>query len=214
MHWSGQQQHFLQWMQALGAQEMQWARSSAWQRTLITDVHGARELHAPWMADHRGKSKSDLTSWRWKLPFAICTQQLVAVNFQWQRMWKLPGKTWPRVEHNAPSQWHLSIDKPNLQRLQWNDWAMIRQICNVKLQDTVTTRSKELLARLAIEDLDLILKDRRLHWTCGTLQWCSQDCFGHTGWWKAWAWAVQDDMEAETREGLQRLEALGYWPSW
>ena len=39
--------------------------SSACQRTLITDVHGAKELHAPWMADHRGKSKSDLTSWRW-----------------------------------------------------------------------------------------------------------------------------------------------------
>ena len=26
-HWSGQQQHFLQWMQALGAQEMQWAQA-------------------------------------------------------------------------------------------------------------------------------------------------------------------------------------------
>ena len=30
--------------------------SSAWQRTLITDVHSARELHAAWTADHRGKS--------------------------------------------------------------------------------------------------------------------------------------------------------------
>ena len=30
--------------------------SSAWQRTLITEVHGARELHAPWVADQRGKS--------------------------------------------------------------------------------------------------------------------------------------------------------------
>ena len=39
--------------------------SSAWQRTLITDVHSAREVHAPWTADHIGKSKSDLTSWRW-----------------------------------------------------------------------------------------------------------------------------------------------------
>ena len=39
--------------------------SSAWQRTLITDVHGARKLQAPWMAAYRGKSKSDLTSWRW-----------------------------------------------------------------------------------------------------------------------------------------------------
>ena len=37
--------------------------SSAWQRTLITDVHSARELHAAWTADHRGKSKTNLTSW-------------------------------------------------------------------------------------------------------------------------------------------------------
>ena len=31
--------------------------SSAWQRTLITDEHNARELHAPWTADHIGKSQ-------------------------------------------------------------------------------------------------------------------------------------------------------------
>ena len=41
---------------------------------------------------------------------------------------------------------------------------MIRQICNVRLQDIVTTRSNELLARLGIEDLDLILRERRLRW--------------------------------------------------
>ena len=34
--------------------------SSTRQRTLITGVHDARELQ-----DHRGQSKSDLTSWRW-----------------------------------------------------------------------------------------------------------------------------------------------------
>ena len=39
---------------------------------------------------------------------------------------------------------------------------MIRQICNVKLQDIVTTRSNELLSRLGIEDLDLILTERKL----------------------------------------------------
>ena len=33
--------------------------------TLTIDVHGARELHTPWMADHRRKSRSDLTSLRW-----------------------------------------------------------------------------------------------------------------------------------------------------
>ena len=42
---------------------------------------------------------------------------------------------------------------------------MIRQICNVKPQDIVTTRSSDqILARLGIEDLDLILKERRLRW--------------------------------------------------
>ena len=61
-HWSGQQQHLLQWLQALGAQEMQWAQ--ALEKTL-TIVHNARELHTPWMADHRRKSRSDLTSLRW-----------------------------------------------------------------------------------------------------------------------------------------------------
>ena len=62
-----------------------------------------------------------------------------------------PSETWP-------------LTKPNLQRLQRNDREMIRQICNVRPQDTVTTRSYELLARLGIEDLGLILKDRRLRW--------------------------------------------------
>ena len=60
------------------------------------------------------------------------------------------SKTWP-------------LTKLNLQRLQRNDRAMIRQICNVRPQDIVTTRSNELLVRLGIEDLDLILKER-LRW--------------------------------------------------
>ena len=54
--------------------------------------------------------------------------------------------------------WQLT--KPNLHRLKLNDRAMIRQICNVKPQD----RSNELLVRLGIEDLDLILRERRLRW--------------------------------------------------
>ena len=39
--------------------------SSAWQRTLITVVHSARELHVAWTADNWGKFKSNLSSWRW-----------------------------------------------------------------------------------------------------------------------------------------------------
>ena len=68
----------------------------------------------------------------------------------------------------------LPLTKHSLQGLQGNDRAMIRQICNVKLQDTSTIRSNELLARLGIEDLDLILNERRLGWY-GQLQGCSQD---------------------------------------
>ena len=76
---------------------------------------------------------------------------------------------WPCVqllcaERNAPWQRDLAIDKPNFQRLQRNDRAKIRQICNVRPQDIVTTRSNELLVQLGIEDLDLILKERRLRW--------------------------------------------------
>ena len=63
---------------------------------------------------------------------------------------------------HASETWPLK--KPNLHSWQRNDRAMIRQICNVKPQDTVTTRSNELLAWLGIEDLDLILKERRLRW--------------------------------------------------
>ena len=63
---------------------------------------------------------------------------------------------------HASETWPLT--KLNLQCLQRNDREMIRQICNVRPQDVVTIRSNELLARLGIEDLDLILKERRLRW--------------------------------------------------
>ena len=63
---------------------------------------------------------------------------------------------------HASETWPLT--KPSLQRLQRNDRAMIRQICNVKPQDTANIRSTELLARHGIEDLDFILKERRLRW--------------------------------------------------
>ncbi|RUS80290.1 hypothetical protein EGW08_011974 [Elysia chlorotica] len=63
---------------------------------------------------------------------------------------------------HASETWPLT--KPNLQRLKRNDRAMIRQICNVKPEDVATTRSNELLTLLGLEDLNLILKERRLRW--------------------------------------------------
>ena len=63
---------------------------------------------------------------------------------------------------HASETWPLT--KPNLQRLQHNDRAMIRRSCNVKPENVATVRSKELLAKLGLEDLDLILREKRLRW--------------------------------------------------
>ena len=55
---------------------------------------------------------------------------------------------------HASETWPLT--KRNLQRLQRNDRAMIRQICSIKPEDVATVRSSELLAKLELEDLNLI----------------------------------------------------------
>ena len=60
---------------------------------------------------------------------------------------------------HASETWPLT--KTNLQR---NDRAMIRQICSIKPEDVATVRSIEVLAKLELEDLYLILSERRLRW--------------------------------------------------
>ena len=54
--------------------------------------------------------------------------------------------------------------RPNFLRLQCNYRVMIRQICKIKPKDVATERSRKLVAKLELEDLDLILKVRRLCW--------------------------------------------------
>ena len=58
------------------------------------------------------------------------------------------SETWPLTKTN----------------LQCNDRARIRQICSIKPEDVATERSRELLAKLELEDLDLILRERGLCW--------------------------------------------------
>ena len=118
---------------------------------------------------------------------------------------------WSAMLH-ASETWPLT--KLNLQRLQRNDKAMIRQICNVRPQEIVTTMSNELLVRLGIENLDLILNERRFRW------------YGHeehsSGAIKTAFDILVDGKHGPGRpkmtwkqltEGLQRVEALGYQPS-
>ena len=119
---------------------------------------------------------------------------------------------WSAMLHDSET-WQLT--KPNLQRLQRKERAMIRQICNVRPQDIVTTRSNKLLVRLGIEDLDIILKERRLQWNGHVersimvqsrepLTYMLMESVGLV---------AQDDMETADRERLQRVEALGHQPS-
>ena len=63
---------------------------------------------------------------------------------------------------HASETWPLT--KPDLKCLQRNDRAMIRHICNIKPEDVATIRSNELLAQPEIDDLDIILKEKRLRW--------------------------------------------------
>ena len=115
------------------------------------------------------------------------SQQLVAVNFQPQHVRKLP-------ERSLRSFYQFSLPTTSLSRhvaactalvceaqcsmpvrlgycqsqtsnicsemtRQWPDRSAMS-----KPQDIVTTRSNELLAQLGIDDVDLILKERRLCW--------------------------------------------------
>ena len=82
--------------------------------------------------------------------------------------------TWPCVqllcaECNAPCQWDLAIDKtkPPSSAAEWqgNDQTDLQH------QATRRCHNQVQLAWLGIEDLDLILKERRLHW-CGHVE-CS-----------------------------------------
>ena len=105
---------------------------------------------------------------------------------------------------HASETWPLTY--PHLQRLQQNYRAMIRQICNVKPQDIGTTR-------LALKIWTSFW--RRLH------------CYGQVERSKG-AVKTAFDMQADGKrvpkrlkmtwkqltEGLQRVEALGYQPSW
>ena len=65
----------------------------------------------------------------------------------------------------ASETWPLT--KTNLQPLQCNDRAMIRQICSIKPEDVAMVRSSELLAKL--EDRNLIFERGKasLVWACG-----------------------------------------------
>ena len=63
---------------------------------------------------------------------------------------------------HASQTWPLT--RPDRQRLWHNDRPITRQACTVKPEDVATIRSNELLARLEIDDLDVIQREKKLCW--------------------------------------------------
>ena len=112
-------------------------------------------------AGHCELSTTTRVKTAWK-KFKDLLPVLSSCHFSFKTRGRVYSSCVPSTMLHSSETWPLT--KPNLQRLQRNDRVMIRQICNVRLQDIVTTRSSELLVRLGIDDLDLILKERRLRW--------------------------------------------------
>ena len=88
--------------------------------------------------------------------------------------------------------WAMKAD--TLNRLQRNDRAMIRWICNVKAKDEVSSDS--LLTKLGIQGLDVVLCTGRMRW------------FGHversTGWISE---VCKLNVVAQKRSGRPRNQA-------
>ena len=134
-HWSGQQQHLLQWLQALGAQEMQWAQALekgpwlqmymvpgnctplGWQ---ITEGSPGRTWQA-WGGSFLLLSRRHALSsrWLWTFNHNTCENLLEEVQGSAASPLFTPPlfqNTWPCVqllcaEPNAPCQRYLATDK-------------------------------------------------------------------------------------------------------
>ena len=61
---------------------------------------------------------------------------------------------------HASETWPLT--KPSLLHLQRIDRAMIRQLCHVKPDEVSKVHSCDLLKKVGLQDLDLMLRERRL----------------------------------------------------
>ena len=238
-HWSGQQQHLLQQLQALGAQEMQWAQAlDKWLLQMYTVPGNCTLLGRQTTEGSPGRTwqagggsflllprRHALSSrWLWTFNHNTCENCLEEVQVAATSSLFTPPlfqNTWPCVQllcavRNAPCQWVLAIDKakPPASTAKWqgNDQTDLQcqaaRHCHHQVQ-WATCAAWHWGSGPHSEG-----EKAPLVWTCGTLRWSSQDSLSHTGWWKAWAWEAQDDMEAADREGLQRVEALSYQPSW
>ena len=183
-HWSGQQQHLLQWLQALVHKKCSGFKSlkkdpdyrCTWCQGTARPLDGRPQKEVQVGLDklevvaffcYLGDMLSAAGGCELSTTTCVKTawkkfKDLLPVLSSHDLFFKTRGHVYSSCVRSAML--HASetcpLTKPNFQRLHRNDRAMIRQICNVRPQDIVTIRSNELLVRLGIEDLDLILKER------------------------------------------------------
>ena len=143
-HWSGQQQHLLQQLQALAVQEMHWAQ--ALDRRLWLQVYMVPGKFTPlWRQTTEGslsqiwqarggsflllRKRHALTS-RWLWTFSHNTwenrrkKELLPVLSSRHHSFKTRGRVYSCcAEGNAPCQWDLAIDKakPPTSAAEWQD---------------------------------------------------------------------------------------------
>ena len=189
LHWSGQQQHFLHWLQALGAQEMQWAEAldrGPWLQMYTvpgncmplgqqtTEVSPSRTWQAGDGSFLLLPRRHALSSrWLWTFNHNTCENHLEEVQGAAASSLFTPPlfqDTWPCVQllcASAPYQCSIPVrlghgqnQTSNIYRGMTGQWSDLQcqaaRRCHHQVQ--------WILAQLGIEDLDLILKERRLRW--------------------------------------------------
>ena len=223
--------------------------SSTWQKTLTTDVHSARELHAPWMADHKRKSRLDLTSlrrgsflllpkrhafssrWLWTFNHNMCENILEEVQWSDSSSLFTPPlfqNTWPCVQllcakRNAPCQRDLVIDeaKPPASAAKWQGNDQTDLQCQAAGHCHHQVHWATCVAWHWGSGPHSEGEKTLMVWTCGTLQWCSQNSLWHTGWWKAplgqLTWYLVGSIWVTCRSKKAKIIPIGNprWPpSW
>ena len=112
-HWSGQQQHLLQWLQALGAQEMQWAQAhEKWPWLQMYKVPG-NCTPLGWQTTEGSPGQT----WQaWGGSFLLLPRRH-ALSSRW--LWTLNHNTWENSLEEVQGPATSSLFKPPLFQKRW-----------------------------------------------------------------------------------------------
>ena len=201
------------WLQALGAQEMQWdwaLENRPWLQMYMVPGNctpfGWQTIEGipGWTWQAWGGNfllllrRHALSSrWLWTFNHDSCENRLEEVQGSTTSSLFTPPlfqNTWPCIqllcaERNAPCQRDLAIDKAkppaSAAKQQGKDQTDLQcqtaRHCHHQIQ-RATCAAWHWGAGPHSEG-----EKTPMVWTCGTLQWCSQDSLWHKGWWKACA---------------------------